>query len=89
MRKACDIVMLSAGEALEIAREVNRANIELARIEPYIRNEAMDGKYELTLQPSKPYHPKTIEALKELGYKVDINVYGKYYYYYCIKWGEE
>ena len=81
--------MLSAGEALVIAREVNRADIELARIESFIKNEAMDGKYELNLQPSMPYHPKTIETLKELGYRVNLNVGGKYRYYYCIEWGEE
>ena len=82
--------MLSAGEALTIAREVNRSEIELKEIESCIRKEAMNGKYELTLYPSISYHPKTIETLKQLGYKVVlINDEEMCYYSYYIIWGEE
>ena len=90
MRKVCDIVMLSAGEALAIAREVSRADIELQEIESYIKEEAMDGKYEVNLHPSIPYHPKTIATLKQFGYEVVANLdQARHRFAYRIKWGEE
>lgn len=90
MRKVCDIVMLSAGEALSIARECHRANIELKEIEPYIKAKAMEGEYQVTLYPSIPYHPKTIETLSELGYEVFSYLdYDRHHFSYDIIWGEE
>lgn len=82
--------MLSASEALSIAREVHRAEIELERIESYIKNEAMDGKYEVNLHPSIPYHPKTIETLKQYGYNIFANLdQARHRFAYRIMWGEE
>lgn len=82
--------MLSAGEALSIAREVNRSDIELKEIESYIKNKAINGEYSVTLYPSMPYHPKTIIELKRFGYKVTscLDEY-KYHYCYNIKWGDK
>lgn len=62
--------MITAGEAYTIASELNRYKDELKVIEPIIIKAATEGKYRVTLYPSIEYHPKTIEELKNLGYRV-------------------
>lgn len=82
--------MISAGEALTIAREVHRFEIELKEIESYIRNKAMDGEYSVTLYPSRLYHPRTIEELRGLGYRVTVCIdKERHHFSYCIVWGDE
>lgn len=70
MRKVCNIVMLSAGEANAIANKVNEVDNQLKEIEEYIVKGASKGSFRLLLFPSVPYHPRTISTLEEYGYKV-------------------
>ena len=82
--------MISAGEALTIAREVHRFEIELKEIESYITNKAMNGGYSVTLYPSRSYHPRTIEELRRLGYRVTVCIdEERHHFSYCIVWGDE
>ena len=82
--------MLSASEALEITKEYSRFNHELKRIEPYIKAKAMEGEYKAIIYPCIQLHSKTIETLKQLGYKIT-----SYFdterrmFTYCIEWGDE
>ena len=62
--------MIGAGEAYTIAIKVNEVEDQLQTIEEYIVKQASKGKFELHLHPSVPYHPRTIEILKEHGYIV-------------------
>jgi len=62
--------MISAGEAYTIAIKVNEVDDQLESIEEYIVKQASKGKFEVFLFPSVPYHPGTISALEEYGYKV-------------------
>lgn len=62
--------MLNAGEAYTIAIKVNEVDDQLESIEEYIVKQASKGKFEVCLYPSVPYHPGTISALEECGYKV-------------------
>lgn len=82
--------MISAGEALTIAREAHRFEIELEEIEPYIRNKAMDGEYSVTLYPSRQYSARTIEELRRFGYRVAVCINEeRHHFSYCIVWGDE
>lgn len=83
--------MISAGEALTIAREVHRFEIELKEIESYITSKAMNGEYSVTLYPSRLlYHPRTVEELRRLGYRVTMCIDKENHHSsYCIAWGEE
>ena len=88
-RKVCDVVMLSASEALEIARECSRSEYELKSIEPYVKAKAMEGKYKATIYPSIPLHLKTIEELRRLGYRVTACLDERNHYSYRIEWGDD
>ena len=89
-RKVCDVIMLSASEALKITRECSRSEYELKGIEPYVKAKAMEGKYKATVYTSIPLHPKTIEELRQLGYRVISFIDEKIRNYsYCIEWGDE
>ena len=82
--------MLSANEALTIAKEANRSDIELKEIEHEIKNIAMNGGYSVVLYPSLSYHLKTIKTLEQLGYRITYCVDDKRQHYcYCIEWGDE
>lgn len=83
--------MLKASEARAMAIEANRSEIELERIEPYIKEKAMNGEYKVTLYPSRPLHPNTLKELRHFGYKVTSEAVSDDYeeYSYCITWGKD
>lgn len=80
--------MLGAGDAYLMAMKVHEVDQELKTIEEYIIKQAGKGQLELYLHPSVPYHPKTIEILKNHGYIVkEVCDNNMRTFHYEIYWG--
>lgn len=68
--------MLTAKEAREIVADLNAADEhELVEIMEDITKRSNNGYVHITYE-NKDFKPKTIEKLKELGYKIN---YGRHY----------
>lgn len=82
--------MITAKEACMIAKDQNGYVEELKNIESYIKKAAMEGEYRVILYPSVKYHPKTIDELRNLGYRLCISYdYNDNHYQCIIIWGDE